>query len=291
MNPSIIQVSQAMFPRSLSLLIVLLQTPNALAFSSSQSFLISSKNSPSSCSSLQLLQLHATTKLSELPKGISPFERGNNNSNNNNKIDLASQFRATAARALDQARRDGKSRLLEIEFPPLLFKGKTLFDDFDNVQELDLNRDWCIEWLPQLLNTYNTKGNNNNNKNAVLPWLILPDLKECELAKQEWRGGRYRDAAKFTTIEAVTRHYARAQTSTVVANDNVEDYKKPWGATFASAMSSILTGGEDLLGDSSALDELEGSPDIHIIWYVNRCHNHSVQQYVCVCMYEWNSSE
>jgi hypothetical protein len=38
-------------------------------------------------------------------------------------------------------------------------------------------------------------------------WLILPDSKERELAKQEWQGGRYRNAAQFTTIEAATEHY------------------------------------------------------------------------------------
>ena len=74
-------------------------------------------------------------ELSDLPVGISPFEKGEAKA-----LDLESQFRNAAGRALEQARKDGRQQL-EIEFPPLLFKGKTQFDDFDNVQELDLNRD------------------------------------------------------------------------------------------------------------------------------------------------------
>lgn len=244
--------SHRMLQWSLTLLIVMVQPRDSFAFTSQQSSLIRS-------SSYSLLQLQAQ-KLSDLPKGISPFEKGDYNPQ-----DLRSQFWKAAGRALDQVRRDNTSgkrtqqqqqNLLEIEFPPLLFKGKSQFDDFDNVQELDLNRDWCIEWLPLL--------KNSNNINAVV-WLILPDVKECELAKQEWKGSRYRDAAQFTTIEAVTRHYATTATTSAT---QTADYKKPWGATFASGMSNLLTGGGDLLGDSGALDQLEGSPDIHLIWYV-----------------------
>ena len=211
--------------------------------------------------------------------------------NNNNNNELATLFRKTAARALDQARRNGKSRLLEIEFPPLLFKGKSQFDDFDNVQELDLNRDWCIEWLPLLSSSSSSSSKSNNNAQV---WLILPDLKECELAKEEWKGGRYRDAAQFTTIEAVTRHYTTTSAATAKSNsksndeakDNVataENYKKPWGATLANVMSNLVSGGGDLLGDSSALDALEGSPDIHLIWYV-RNPSLAVVVVVVVCM-------
>ena len=254
--------SRGMIQWSLSLLILLLQTSNSFAFVSS---LIENKSYiHSSCS---LLQLHAQ-KLSDLPRGISPFEKGDYNAE-----ELRSQFWNAAGRALDQVRRDNSSgkrtqqqqRLLEIEFPPLLFKGKSQFDDFDNVQELDLNRDWCIEWLPLLRNSKNR----NKNDNAVV-WLILPDVKECELAKQEWKGSRYRDAAQFTTIEAVTRHYATTTSATLNADTNNNNYKKPWGATFASGMSNLFTGGGDLLGDSGALDQLEGSPDIHLIWCVYR---------------------
>lgn len=178
-------------------------------------------------------------KLTPLPKGISPFEKADAAS-----LNLEADFRAKATGALQQARKDGKRRL-EVEFPPLLFKGKTQFDDFDNVQELDLNRDWCIEWLPAIA---------NDSGGAV--WFALPDLKECELAKDEWRGGRYRDAARFSTIEAITRHYTAD-----------EDYKKPWGASIASGVSSLFAGA-DLLGDENALDELDGTPDLHVIWYV-----------------------
>lgn len=175
--------------------------------------------------------------LSDLPRGINPFERSELKF-----LNLENDFRTKATGALAQARKDGK-RCLEIEFPPLLFKGKTNFDDFDNVQELDLNKDWCIEWLPTIAGSGSTV------------WLALPDTKECEIAKKEWVGGRYRDAAKFTTIEAATRYYTAGS----------DEYKKPWGATIAGGVSSLMSGG-GLLGDDSALDELDGAPDVHVIW-------------------------
>jgi hypothetical protein len=185
-------------------------------------------------------------RTSDLPRGISPFEKSEAKN-----LDLSSDFRRRATEALIQARKDGKD-LLEIEFPPLLFRGKTQFDDFDNVQELNLNRDWCIEWLPTL-------------SSSVVPsssrgvWMILPDLKECELAKQEWKGGRYLNAARFTTIEVATRHYT-----------GDSNYRKPWGATFATTMSQLLSGGSSngFLGDSRTLDPLDGNPEIHLLWYV-----------------------
>ena len=260
-----------------SLLLLLLQTlttTTTLAFSTVDRF--SSLLIPPR----QPIQFQTTAwqtnpaKLSELPSGISPFEKGasqaslSNSNKNENNLEL--QFRLAATRALEQARRDGK-RLLEIEFPPLLFKKKTQFDDFDNIQELDLNRDWCIEWLPSLstskmLQPLKRKDKGKANS-SVEVWFLLPDLKECELAKQEWQGKRYRGAATFTTIEAVTRHYCNTD------KGESKDYQKPWGATLANSMSNLLQGGGGRggggwLGDFGALDELKGSPDIHVIWYV-----------------------
>ena len=153
-----------------------------------------------------------------------------------------------ASRALQKARKDGK-RLLEIEFPPLLFKGKYSFDDFDNLQELNLNRDWCIEWMATL--------------SMGTIWLIMPDLKECQLAQREWTGARYRQAAKFTSIEAVTKHYTKGLTSN--GNDGSSSYNKPWGATFSDGISNLLSKG-GLMGDTNAMDELEGSADLHLVW-------------------------
>ena len=129
---------------------------------------------------------HATPKLSTLPAGISPFEKAYSKS-----IGISDTLRTRALAALQRALKDG-ILLQEIEFPPLLDSGKTQFDDFDNVQELNKNVDWCVELLPKLDEEI---------------WFLLPDLKECELAKEQWKGQRFRNAAKFTTIEAVTNHY------------------------------------------------------------------------------------
>ena len=137
---------------------------------------------------------------------------------------------------------------MEIEFPPLLGgdKSKTQFDDFDNVQELNKNQDWCVQLAPLL--------------GIQRIWLILPDLKECELAKEKWTGQLYRQAAVFTCLEEVTQFYSG------------EGYKKPWGATFAAGMNSLLGGGGDgsdagLLGDKGALDSLaDSSPsNLHMV--------------------------
>jgi len=180
----------------------------------------------------------SATELSSLPAGISPFER-----NLSKNIDVQGDFRNRASNAINSAVSAGK-KLIEIEFPPLIGgdNSKSQFDDFDNVQELNKNRDWCIQCLPNL--------------ESEPIWFILPDLKECELAKEEWKGSRYRDAAVWTTIEAVTEHYSDG------------DYSKPWGASFASGMNSLLGGDRGdagLLGDVRALDSLSEAPKIHFV--------------------------
>jgi hypothetical protein len=175
--------------------------------------------------------------LTPLPLDISPFAKSNSK-----RRDVQGDFRKLALGGLQQALQDGVTQL-ELEFPPLLGgdKSKSQFDDFDNVQELNKNRDWCIEWLPTL---------------PVKPiWFILPDLKEVELAKEEWGGQLYRKAAQFSSIEAVTNHYKIAGGEVASAS-----YSKPWGATFAQGMSSLLGGGNGdsgLLGDQGALDPLD----------------------------------
>lgn len=139
---------------------------------------------------------------------------------------------------------------LEIEFPPLL-ESKSQFDDFDNVQELNKNRDWCIEWLPTLANSFDSR-----------VWFVLPDTKEVELAKEEWGGQRYRQAAAFTSIQAVTEYYS--------SSEEEGEYSKPWGATLATGMSKFLGGGDGdsgLLGDLESLDSLEeaSNPALHLV--------------------------
>lgn len=189
--------------------------------------------------------------LTKLPSDISPFEKSNSK-----RRDVQADFRQLALKALSQAWKDRSSPngsvLWELEFPPLLGgdQSKSQFDDFDNVQELNKNRDWCIEWLPSLESATSTKS----------PiWFILPDLKEVELAKDEWAGQRYRQAAKWTSIEAVSNHYSNSGDSSSAAS-----YNKPWGATFASGMSALLGGKEGdsgLLGDQAALDGLGTDDD------------------------------
>ena len=169
--------------------------------------------------------------LSELPQGISPFEKANAKN-----LDVAGDFHRRALKAFNAARKDN-IKLLEIEFPPNLFTGKTSFDDFDNVQELDLNRDWCVGWLPQLP------------ERTI--WFLLPDTKECQLAKEVWQGSKYRSAAAFTTIEQVTQKYTDGK-----------GYSKPWGANFADSVAKVFTG---VLGDESALDALNVDADLHVV--------------------------
>ena len=178
-----------------------------------------------------ILQLNAL-KISELPTGISPFEKANAKNSN-----ISEQLRQKALTSLQQALQN-KLRLLEIDFPPLLAEGKTLFDDFDNVQELTQNVNWCVELLPALCNSRNV-------------WFVLPDTKEVQLAKEEWTGQRYRQAP-YTTIQAVVEEY------------NAE-YSKPWGATFADAMQSLTS--NNVLGDASTLDDISNAPrpSLHFI--------------------------
>ncbi|CAB9524914.1 Domain of unknown function (DUF1995) [Seminavis robusta] len=183
-----------------------------------------------------------SAKLTRLPTGISPFEKSAARSR-----DFQGEFRKTCQKVIQDALRDNV-QTMEIEFPPLLGgdKSKTQFDDFDNVQELNQNQDWCVQLAPML---------------GIQPtWLIFPDLKECELAKEKWTGQRYRQAAVFTSLEEVTQHYTQGD----------ESYSKPWGATFASGMNSLLggnSGDAGLLGDQTALDSLNDNspPKLHLI--------------------------
>jgi hypothetical protein len=183
--------------------------------------------------------------LTILPKGISPFEKS--------KRDVQAELRKLAESAMLKGLGDGKKQL-ELEFPPLLGGegAKSQFDDFDNVQELNKNRDWCVELLPSLAQKYNNI------------WFVLPDLKEVELCKDEWGGKRYRDAASFTSIEAVTEHYSGSGGG----DGGGQEYSKPWGATFAGFANQLVGGGESgsgLLGDKRALDALKGECDLHLV--------------------------
>ena len=179
--------------------------------------------------------------LSPLPRNISPFEKSSSKSR-----DVQGDFRKISQVAVQRAIKDGVKQL-EIEFPPLLGgdKSKSQFDDFDNVQELDKNRDWCCQLCPML----------SSGMNKPI-WLVFPDLKECELAKNEWSGQRYRQSAVFTSIEAVTKQYSGGEST------------KAWGESFASGMSQLLggrNGDAGLLGDQGSLDPLETTPALHLV--------------------------
>lgn len=244
------------------------------AFSSTFPFSRSSSPSASASSGVCL-------QLTPLPQDISPFTKSSAK-----RRDVQGDFRKIAEKALVQALKDGKTQL-ELEFPPLLGgdKSKTQFDDFDNVQELNQNRDWCVQLLPSL-DCIQTSWNKNNKNKKI--WFVLPDLKEVELCKEEWTGQRYRQAASYTSIEAVTAHYSdkmkkknndgsTMKTTTISYRDGgSEGYSKPWGATFAGAMNQLLggaNGDSKLLGDTNALDPLDddeedssaGGPSLHMV--------------------------
>lgn len=171
-------------------------------------------------------------------------------------IDIQAGFRKLAKPAIDAAIADNLKKI-EIEFPPLIggSQSKSQFDDFDNVQELDKNKEWTMQLAPMFL------GEEVYQKGTT--WLIFPDLKECELAKEEWAGQRFQEAT-FTTIEAVTDHLANG--------GNGDGYDAPWGSNIMSGLSKMM-GGEDgdagLLGDQASLDPIiEGENSPANLWLV-----------------------
>ncbi len=135
-----------------------------------------------------------------------------------------------------------------------------------DVQELNQNRDWCVQWLPTL-------ASQRTLSNDI--WFVLPDTKEVELCKEEWKGDRYRKSALFSSIEAVAQHYfATKGASNSESAESGEGYSKPWGATFANAFNQLVKGGDDeggststgLLGDERALDSLDASSaSLHLV--------------------------
>lgn len=208
-----------------------------------------------------LLFQSSSLSLTPIPKGISPFEKSISKN-----FDIQADLRKIAKRAIDDAISAGITKL-EIEFPPLLGgdTSKSQFDDFDNVQELDKNKDWTMLLAP-LFTSSETMYQNGKT------WLIFPDLKECELAKKEWTGQRYQEAT-FTTIEAVTNYYLATTTTTGSATIG---YDAPWGSNLMSNLSKLITGGginggqdAGLLGNMAALDPIvEGDNSPATLWLV-----------------------
>jgi hypothetical protein len=127
-------------------------------------------------------------------------------------------------------------------------KSKSQFDDFDNIQELDSNKDWSVQFAA----LFSTSTGNSVLKNAKHLWIVFPDLKECELARKEWQGNLYRKFT-FTTIEAATI------ATTTSATMQGSGYDAPWGATLLSNISKMIGGNKGdsgLLGNQDALDSL-----------------------------------
>jgi len=195
--------------------------------------------------------------LTPLPQGISPFLKSQSKS-----LDVQGELRKLAQGAMDAAlqstslrQEQSKPLLLEIEFPPLLggSKSKTQFDDFDNIQELDANRDWSIEFAASFLN----KRDSSLYKDGKT-WILFADTKECEIAKKEWPGQKYRQAT-FTTIEAATEYTTN------------REYDSPWGASLSKALNRFIQSGQDsssksdILGDSTSLDILKGYPSLCVV--------------------------
>jgi hypothetical protein len=187
-------------------------------------------------------------KYSSLPPGLSPFEKSVAKG-----LDVQGSFRKLAAPAFEKAIRDGETRL-ELEFPPFVGgdQSKTQFDDYDNLQELNANRDWCAQFLPTLAGTSATS------KRDI--WFVLPDDKECELAKEEWTGQRFRKAAKFTSIRAAT-----------CATAGTDQWAKAWGSSIASTVNK-LTGGDGILADTSTLDDLDSDATTSTTTTTERLH-------------------
>ena len=239
-----------------------------------------------------------TLFLTPLPKDISPFDKTASKGR-----DIQGDLRKLATTAFENAlcdnQNDNKPMLLELEFPPLIGgeQSKTQFDDFDSktnfwerslfpcdsftrsrlgilttlvsffflstedVQELNQNQNWCVQWLPTLANLDWNQGKEKD------IWFVLPDTKEVELCKEEWKGDLYRQSARFSSIESVAQHYFGAD------NNEEEGYSKPWGATFANAFNQLVKGDDSeeststgLLGDERALDSLEeSSASLHLV--------------------------
>jgi hypothetical protein len=225
----------------LSLLQLLLACQRIDAFSTTRWSSSTSKSS-TTATTLGPSALYASSsnknlqKYSSLPPGLSPFEKSVAKC-----LDVQGSFRKLAAPAFEQAIRDGAT-LLELEFPPLIGGdlSKTNFDDFDNVQELNANSDWCAQFLPTLAGS--GAGSSTGSKRDI--WFILPDDKECELSKKEWTGQRFRKAAKFTSIRAAT-----------CATAGTNNLALAWGSSIASTFDK-LKGGDGILADSSTLDDL-----------------------------------
>jgi Domain of unknown function (DUF1995) len=191
-------------------------------------------------------------KCTPLPAGMSPFSKGVAKG-----LDIQGTFRKIAAGAITKAL-DSGILLLEIDIPPFVggAQTKSQFDDFDNVQELNANRDFCVQLAPLL--------SSSNKKQQRTTWLVFPDDKECELAAREWTGQLYRKSTRYTSIRAacraVTEASSAAMSSATMTTSGSGGFQKAWGATLAETVHK-LSGGDGILADSSTLDALNVDQD------------------------------
>ncbi|GKY96615.1 hypothetical protein MPSEU_000621100 [Mayamaea pseudoterrestris] len=167
----------------------------------------------------------------KLPSGLSPFDK---KPAANAIPELLCKM---AASAITKATQNNVS-LMEVEFPALI-GDKTQFDDFENLSELDANRNWCMQLAGNL------RKQQLNNRQL---WLILPDDKEVELASQQSLPKQQQSNALLTSIRAVCETVVR----------DAQQVATPWGSNLASTFNK-LTGGNGILADSSCLDALDAS--------------------------------
>jgi len=106
------------------------------------------------------------SSLSLLPPGISLYS-------NFKRMNTQSSIRSLSAAAVKSARNNGVLSL-EIEFPPLLGgqSSKSALDDYTNIDVLDANRDWTIEFIRD--------GLFSQFKEDV--WVVFGDETELQLA-------------------------------------------------------------------------------------------------------------
>uniref|UniRef100_A0A7R9UDR3 DUF1995 domain-containing protein n=1 Tax=Pinguiococcus pyrenoidosus TaxID=172671 RepID=A0A7R9UDR3_9STRA len=167
-----------------------------------------------------------------LPPGVGLYLRGDA------AADTQGAIRRSVGDAVTQAIQAGVT-LQEVEFPPLLGgpKAKTALDDFSNTEVLDANRDWCMQFSVDLGQRLGKKA-----------WLMFPDLKETELAREAWPGENYQ-ACTLTYLEAA-----------VEAISGPKAVARAWGTTFAKTMRDVGLVGEDALGSIQA-DDLSREED------------------------------
>lgn len=106
--------------------------------------------------------------------------------------DVLVQVRRDVVAALGQAQASGVKKM-EVEFPPTLGT-RGVFDDVSSFEELDANRDWCVQLSVMA-------GVQQPEPSAL--WLIFADADEARLAKEAWPGRAFQRASVTTIADAV----------------------------------------------------------------------------------------